>query len=999
MQEPEVQRFMQEPKAQRSRGARRSAFPVVIAMILGLASLFAPPASAAARSRKRHTAKHGRCVTAKSKRKAHAAASRAAPAHRAKPRKSLGQCRAAHHPTKKAPLTSPAPSVSPSLSPGPEPLAIALPATLPVESLLPIAAAPVSTAPPVIAGTAAEQQVLEAQAGSWTGSPTSYAYQWQDCDALGEGCANVSGATAPSELLGAGDVGHTIRVVVTASNAGGSAVASSAPTALVTESSTPLLGSASVEPSGDTDSAGLAEAFAYTAPASGVVQSLALYVNSGNSAPEIEVGLYSDVSGHPGELLTGATISSPTAGAWNVVGVPSLAVTAGSVYWLAALAPSGTLALRDVPDGGGPTQNSGSASLSELPSSWSSGASWANSPASFYASAEVWSPPSAPTNTALPAISGNAVEGNTLSASVGAWTGSPTSYEYQWNVCDTAGEACSSVGGATASSYKLVAADVGHTLRAVVTARNAFGSARVTSAATATVAAEAPPAPSNTVAPSIEGSAVEGQTLTVDPGTWAGSPTSYAYQWEDCNATGKACSAVAGATSSRYTLVGGDVGHELRAVVTARNAGGSTPASSAATAQVTGTGDTACGVTVSPGVGVGVIAGDVVSAADGSTVCLAGGSYPSIHIEGAVHGSYVTVRPVAGATATVAGIEVADSSFLRFQGLHMTQGFNMRDGSASASHDYQFVDNTFEEPHYGVVLYGGSAPIKKVLIEGNHFNHVVFTEQIGEGRVGECHAGYAEGAGVTLFYAEGVTIAHNTFDEVDVHYIQGGSSGPEGAVVEHNLFEGYTHYECVHLNLWQIWSGGENDTFRDNIAIGKGTKGGVGPFKNGDEEAATDGVLFENGAGSSECGVRMKNSVIENNLFVDAGDSYELQVYTTEGATIRDNTVVGSAYGTALLTEACGAGSDYTMTHNIDVQNGSGSDFGFGSCSGTCSFDYNVSQDASAQSNGATHYVTGWSPKWTTTTWNPATEPTAPPGFYIPTGLPIEAGYQGNAGP
>ncbi|HSZ05144.1 MAG TPA: hypothetical protein VK778_08075, partial [Solirubrobacteraceae bacterium] len=46
-----------------------------------------------------------------------------------------------------------------------------------------------------------------------------------------------------------------------------------------------------------------------------------------------------------------------------------------------------------------------------------------------------------------------------------------------------------------------------------------------------------------------------------------------------------------------------------------------------------------CGVTVSPGVGVGVIAGDVVSAADGSTVCLAGGSYPSIHIEGAVHGS------------------------------------------------------------------------------------------------------------------------------------------------------------------------------------------------------------------------------------------------------------------------------------------------------------------------------------------------------------------------
>jgi hypothetical protein len=869
---------------------------------LGAVMALAPPASAVASSRvgssqgrtTKPAPKRRRCVTPKSKRKAHATAE-----HK------LKRCRTVRRSLKKAPATPQRPSI-PSVPPPPSSpsLALTLSATPPpAESLLPmIPAAPVNTVLPTIVGSTVERQVLEARVGSWAESPTSYAYQWQDCNASGEGCSNVSGAASASKLLGAGDVGHTLRVVVTATNAGGSATASSAATALVrqAESSTPLIGSATVQPSGDTDSAGLAEAFEYTAPASGVVRSLALYVNSGNNAPEIAVGLYSNLAGHPGQLLTGATIDSPKASAWNVVGVAPLAVEAGSAYWLAALAPTGTLALRDVADGGGPTQNSGSASLSELPASWSSGASWANSPASFYASSEpAGSPPAAPTNTAPPAISGSALAGDTLSASVGTWTG---------------------------------------------------------------------------------------------------SPTSYAYQWEDCDAAGGACSVVAGATSPSYTLLASDVGHTMRVVVTAANAGGSTPASSVATAEVTGS-DVSCSVTVSPGVGVGVIASDVVSAADGATVCLAGGSYPAIHIEGAVHGSYVTVRPAPGATATVAGIEVADSSFLRFQGLRMTEGFNMRDGSASASHDYQFIENTFEEPHYGVVLYGGSAPIKKVLIEGNHFNHVVFTEKIGEGRIGECHAGYAEGAGVTLFYAEGVTIARNTFDEVDVHYIQGGSSGPEGAVVEHNLFEGYTHYECVHLNLWQIWTGGENDTFRDNIAIGKGTKAGVGPFKNGDEEAATDGVLFENGAGSAECGVTMKNSVIENNLFVDAGDSYELQVYTTDGATIRDNTVVGSAYGTALLTEACGAGSDYTMTHNIDVQNGSGSDFGFGSCSAECSFDYNVSQDTSANSNGATHYVTGWSPKWSTTTWNPASEPKAPAGFYIPTGLAIEAGYQGNAGP
>jgi hypothetical protein len=68
-------------------------------------------------------------------------------------------------------------------------------------------------------------------------------------------------------------------------------------------------------------------------------------------------------------------------------------VSYGSTYWLAVLAPSGTVALRDVSSGGGPTQNSDSASLSLLPRSWAGGASWANSPASFYASGVTVGPP------------------------------------------------------------------------------------------------------------------------------------------------------------------------------------------------------------------------------------------------------------------------------------------------------------------------------------------------------------------------------------------------------------------------------------------------------------------------------------------------------------------------------------------------------------------------------------------------------------------------------
>ena len=75
----------------------------------------------------------------------------------------------------------------------------------------------------------------------------------------------------------------------------------------------------------------------------------------------------------------------------------------------------------------------------------------------------------APSNTGLPQIAGSAQQGQTLTATVGTWSDPQASISYQWEDCDTSGNSCVSIDGATSSTYTLAAADVGHTVVVVVT--------------------------------------------------------------------------------------------------------------------------------------------------------------------------------------------------------------------------------------------------------------------------------------------------------------------------------------------------------------------------------------------------------------------------------------------------------------------------------------------------------------------------------------------------
>ena len=117
------------------------------------------------------------------------------------------------------------------------------------------------------------------------------------------------------------------------------------------------------------------------------------------------------------------------------------------------------------------------------------------STATSNATAVVQGASTAPANTVAPTITGSAQAGQVLTAVPGTWTGTqPIAYAYAWRRCDSGGAICAPISGATGSSYTVATADVGSTLRVVVTASNAAGSGTATSAATAQVDRDADPA-------------------------------------------------------------------------------------------------------------------------------------------------------------------------------------------------------------------------------------------------------------------------------------------------------------------------------------------------------------------------------------------------------------------------------------------------------------------------------------------------------------------------
>ncbi len=481
----------------------------------------------------------------------------------------------------------------------------------PPSSVVVPVASPANTALPAISGTENDGETLRAGNGTWTGAPSpSYAYQWESCNAAGEECAPIEYATEPEYELGDGDIATTVRVEVTANNASGSALATSAASPEIESEPPSELEAPSVSGTPDAHQVLYAHAGAWTGAAREASYQWESCSPSGGECAAIEgatdaeydlsegdvgstlrvrIGLHSvsgsltDVSpvtpaiGGGGQL---ANTSTP-----SVTGTPQVGqtLTTGSGTW----SDSSTVGYayqwqscdgfgaecKDIDGANGETYEPSEHDEGDALRALITASDADESTSKISDATQPIAPAGAPTEEEAPVVTGTALEGQTLSAGNGEWSSEGSiSYSYQWERCDDEG-LCTAIEGATVSSYTLTSSDVSHTVIALVTATDIEGSSAGVSVATASIE---PEDLTQLSSPSISGLVQEGATLSADPGIWSGAGAiSYAYQWERCNAEGAECVSIEGANESLYTVVSGDLGSALRLKVTVSGPHGS----------------------------------------------------------------------------------------------------------------------------------------------------------------------------------------------------------------------------------------------------------------------------------------------------------------------------------------------------------------------------------------------------------------------------------------
>jgi hypothetical protein len=645
---------------------------------------------------------------------------------------------------------------------------------------------------------------------------------------------------------------------------------------------TALFGDQRIESTADNNAAGLAEAFPFAGHITGRASSVKVYIDSRNHATSILAAIYANKNGQPGALLTTGKLASPKAGAWNAIPITSKAVHGSNSYWLAVMGKGGAVYFRDRANGPCTSETSRRTGMASLPSAWASGIQWSTCPISAYAagtataSATSVNPPSTtttsttttsttstgptattaaaplplptlpipPVDLLAPQVTGTTTQGQTLTTDNGTWLNNATSFSYQWRDCDSSGNTCANISGATSSAYTLTANDIGHTMRVIVTATNAGGSTAATSNQTTTIAAPAPPAaPANTVLPSITGTTTQGQTLTTSNGSWSGSPTGFGYQWRDCNTSGASCTNITGATSSTYTLTATDVGDTLRAVVTATNAGGSTAATSNQTTTIVssggggGGGSQTCSKTFTSSTWS---ASAVQSAGTGGqTLCLSSGTYSDVEFDSYHPSSNVTIQPASGASVNLGRVTLTGVSNLTVTGFGPTNGSSTSSGLT--------IQGQYNGPDTNITWSYNSMPSAGISINTNPVKNaniqIAHNRFVGYANAGEQDRLMVNAQNGSSACPAGIDISYNLFSggESDGTDVDGNSCGVQ---ILHNEYSNIQQGNCggIHCDAIQDNGGGAQEDIEGNY------------FHNN-----SDGLLFDDGNDGPD--------IVANNVF------------------------------------------------------------------------------------------------------------------------------------
>jgi hypothetical protein len=139
---------------------------------------------------------------------------------------------------------------------------------------------PANTAVPTISGTTTFGETITSTTGTWSNSPTSYTYQWSRSATSGGSYTSIPTAINSTYRLEAADVGQYLKVTVTATNASGSASATSAATAQITKATptfsawsnvTKTFGDANYTVTAPTVTGSIPGSFSYSSSNTGVI--------------------------------------------------------------------------------------------------------------------------------------------------------------------------------------------------------------------------------------------------------------------------------------------------------------------------------------------------------------------------------------------------------------------------------------------------------------------------------------------------------------------------------------------------------------------------------------------------------------------------------------------------------------------------------------------------------------------------------------------------------